>query len=217
SRSEKDLSDVAQELKVKYNCPSTIVIPKDLSCVGAAKELYDETQRQGLQINVLVNNAGIGESGLFWQIPFEKDLEMIQLNVVSLVHLTKLYLPQMLQHNEGRILQLGSIASFQPNPYLSVYSATKAFISNFCDAMIHELKDSKVTMTLLVPGPTETDFFNKAQADDTKAGQSKHQDDAEKVAKQGYDSLMKGEHRAYGSTLRHAQVAIGQLLPNELV
>ncbi|CAF1497377.1 unnamed protein product, partial [Didymodactylos carnosus] len=215
ARTEQDLLNVKDELRYKFSA-AVKIIPKDLSKIGAAQEIFNETQQQGILVDVLVNDAGIGDVGFFWDIPFEKDLEMIQLNIIALVHLTKLYLSEMLQRNEGKILQLGSVVSSVPAPLQAVYSATKAFVSNFTDALINELKDSKVTMTLLSPGQTQTDFFNKAHASDTKIAQPDSTDDPEKVAERGYKALMKGQHHEYGSTMRKIQVGVSHILPNEL-
>ncbi len=104
----------------------------------------------------MINNAGVGVRGQIWEIDIQRDIDMIQLNIISLVELTKAVLPEMIERNEGRILMLGSIASFQPNPLLASYAATKAFIANYTDALIDELKDTNVTATLLVPGITDT-------------------------------------------------------------
>ncbi len=107
----------------------------------------------------MVNNAGTGVRGHIWETEIKHDLETIHLNITSLVELTKLVLPEMIKRNDGRILMLGSSASFQPNPLLANYAATKAFIANYTDALIDELKDSQVKATLLVPGPTDTVIF----------------------------------------------------------
>ncbi len=107
----------------------------------------------------MVNNAGIGVRGKVWETDIDRDLQIIQLNIISLVELTKLILPEMIERNEGRILMVGSIASFQPNPLLACYAATKAFIANYTDGLIDELKDTNVTATLLVPGVTDTVRF----------------------------------------------------------
>lgn len=157
SRTQSDLEKVAEELKTKYNCPQVTVIAKDLSKSGSAKELFKEIKEHyKLSIDFLVNNAGVGVRGKVWETDIQRDIDMIQLNIISLVELTKLILPEMIQRNEGKILMLGSIASFQPNPLLASYAATKAFIANYTDGLINELKDTNVTATLLVPGVTDT-------------------------------------------------------------
>jgi len=214
ARSEQRLNEIAQELSAQYGV-QTYVIAKDLATDTGAQEVYDETRRLGLTINILVNDAGVGERGKFIETDFEKDLEIIHLNIISLVHLTKLYLKEMTARNEGRILQTASIASYQPTPLLSVYAASKAFVLSFTDALIHELKGTNVTMTALIPGPTDTDFFNKANASDTVAAH--HTDDPAMVAKEGYEALFKGEHHAVVSAAVQAQVGMSTILPNEAV
>ena len=214
ARTESDLNRVSDELKNEFGIGIT-VIPKDLSVPEAATEVFEETQRLGIDINILVNDAGIGQRGLFWEIDFSRYLEIINLNIVAVTQLTHLYLPQMLRRNEGRILNLASIAAYQPTPMLAVYAASKAFILSLGDALINELKDTNITLTSLIPGPTETDFFNKADMENTVA--AANADDAEKVAKEGYEALMKGEHHVVGTAKVGAQAAMSTVMPNELV
>jgi len=218
SRTYEDLEKVGKELKEQYQCPQVTIVAKDLSKPNSAKELFQEIkEKHQLNINFLVNNAGVGIRGKVWEIDFDEDIQMIHLNIISLVELTKLVLPQMIERNEGKILMLGSIASFQPNPLLASYAATKAFIANYTDALIDELKDTNVTATLLVPGITQTDFFNKADASDTKANNTDTADDPADVAQRGYDALINGDHRAYGSTKVKLMVGVGQVIPNEVL
>lgn len=160
SRKRADLEKVAKELKSKSQCPQITIIDKDLSKLGAAEELYDEIKnKHQLNIDFLVNNAGSGVRGKIWETNLQEDLKAIHLNIVSLVTLTKLILPDMIKRNSGRILMLGSSASSQPSPLLANYAATKAFIANYTDALIDELKETQVRATLLVPGPTDTVIF----------------------------------------------------------
>jgi uncharacterized protein len=214
ARTESDLQRVAEELRHEYGVEIT-VIPKDLSVMGAAKEVYEETRRAGIEINFLVNDAGIGQRGFFWEIDMSRYSEIIHLNVLAVTELTHLYLKDMRERNEGRILNVASIAAYQPTPMLAVYAATKAYVLSLGDALINELKDTNITLTSLIPGPTETDFFNKADMEHTVAASMA--DDAPKVAKEGYEALMKGEHHAVGTAKVGAQVAMSTVMPNELV
>lgn len=214
SRNEETLNSVAEEFK-QIGAPDVTVIAKDLSKHGTPDELYEETKQKGIQIDVLVNDAGVGEFGFFAETDLAKELELIHLNVISLVHLTKLYLKDMLARGEGKILQLASIAAYQPTPKLAVYAATKSFVLSFTDSLIHELKDTNITVTALIPGPTDTDFFNKAGAENTVAAHKA--DDPAKVAKYGYEGLMKGKHHAAAGLGIQAQVAMSSALPNEAV
>jgi uncharacterized protein len=215
SRNKSSLDQVANELHKMYKNLTIHIIAKDLSVDGAAAEVYQETQSLGIEVNYLVNDAGIGQRGLFWETNFEKDKEIIHLNIISLVHLTKLYLKDMIARNEGKILQLASVAAYQPTPMLAVYAATKAFVLSFGDALINELKDTKITLTSLIPGPTDTDFFNKADAENTVAAHNA--DEASKVAMEGYEAFLKGEHHVVSTAMVGAQVAMSTVMPNEAV
>lgn len=215
ARTEEDLHRVADELNAEFKVNKVTVIAKDLSEPNAAAEVYEQTRNAGIEVNILVNDAGIGQRGFFWDIDFERYAEIINLNVMAVVQLTHLYLKDMLGRNEGRILNLASIAAYQPTPMLAVYAATKAFVLSFGDALINELKDTNITLTSLIPGPTETDFFNKADMENTVAASMA--DDASKVAKEGYEALLKGDHHAVATAMVGAQAAMSTAMPNELV
>ncbi len=214
ARSEERLHKVAEELK-ELGSPRVMVIAKDLSVPYSADSVYEATRDAGLHIHVLVNNAGAGVHGFFHETELRRELEIIQLNVVTPVHLAKLYLKDMLKMGEGHILNVASIASYQPTPLLAVYAATKAFVLSFNDALVDELKDTKVKLTALIPGPTATDFFRKAGAENTVAA-TEHPADPAEVAKTGYDSFRKKEHHAVAPGMRR-QVIMSNLLPNERV
>lgn len=214
-RDENILEDIAEELTL-LGSPSITVIHKDLSITGAAAEVYEETRDKGITVDILVNDAGAGVHGFFAETDIERELGIIQLNISTLVHLTKLYLSDMLAVRRGRILQVASIAAYQPTPLLAVYSASKAFVLSFTDSLINELKDTGVTMTALIPGATDTDFFINADAEHTKAAQNGPADPAD-VAKIGYEGLMKGAHHAIAGAAVQAQVLMSNLIPNEAV
>lgn len=212
SRDELRLREVASELR-SLGSPTVTVIPKDLSKPNAPREVYDETQMKGIIVDVLVNDAGVGEHGYFVESDLEKDLHIINLNISGLVAMTKFYLRDMVGRNEGKVLQLASIASYQPTPLLAVYAATKSFVLSFTDALINELKDTLVTMTALIPPPTDTDFFRKAGAENTHAAQDKPED-PKVVAKAGYKALMEGKHHAFAPGTKK-QAVMSSLMPNE--
>jgi short-subunit dehydrogenase len=177
--------------------PGVEILPiaKDLMQEGAPQELYDEIKARGIEIEVLVNDAGQGQFGQFTEIPIERDIELIRLNIEALTRLTKLYLPEMVARNRGRILNVGSVAGFQPGPMLAVYHATKAFVVSLCEALSEELKDTEVTVTCLCPGPTETNFFDRAGMQDTRVVRYKDQMmmNANDVAEAGFEATMNGE------------------------
>lgn len=213
SRDEEQLNRVATEFR-GLGAADVVVIAKDLSEPQGATELYQETKRRGISVDVLVNDAGVGEHGKFIDNDLQKYLDIIQLNVCSLVSLTHLYLQDMRIKNKGRILQLASIASYQPTPLLAVYAATKAFVLSFSDAVHNELSDTGITMTALIPPPTDTDFFENAHMEHTKAAQDP--EDPKEVAKIGYEALLKGEAHAYGPNVR-GQIVQSSLMPNRTV
>lgn len=218
SRDQEALQKVAAELQSQYSVTVT-PIAKDLSKPEAPEELYWETQNQNMPINILVNNAGMGEYGFFNETDLQKELAIIQLNVLALVSLTKLYLQDMVSRNEGRILQLGSVVSDMPNPLMAVYGATKAFVKSFSEALIEELKtqESNVTITVLQPGATDTDFFNKAGAEHTKAANSSSIAEPAEVAQDGYDALMSGESKVISGFMNKVQTTLSNVMPDEMV
>lgn len=213
SRNEEKLNEVASHLK-ELGAEEVTVISQDLSVPDAASKVFEETQRRRIPIDILVNDAGVGAYGHFTDISFELERQIINLNIVSLVHLTKLYLKEMKERGKGRILQLASIASYQPTPLLSVYAATKAFVLSFSDALGTELKDTGITVTSLIPGATDTDFFRKAGMEHTIVAQDPQS--PEEVAKVGYEALMKGEAHAYAPGVR-GMAAISSVMSNRNV
>jgi short-subunit dehydrogenase len=206
----------AVESDVKNLCPEAIVmvIPKDLSTLDAARELYDEIRDEGITISVLVNNAGFGENGLFVETDWEKEQAMIVTNVVTVAHLTKLFLREMLLRNSGKILQVASVAGFMPSPRMAVYGATKSFILFFSEAVQYEIRDTAVTLTILSPGASDTDFFRKANAENTVAYQDTELTSPEAVAEAGYSALMKGKKHEIVGFKNELQVGLSKLMPD---
>lgn len=213
SRDEEQLNRVAVEFK-GLGAEDVIIIPKDLSEREGAEELHRETKQKGIHVDILVNDAGVGQHGKFIDNDLQKYHDIIQLNIGSLVSLTHLYLQDMRIKNKGRILQLASIAAYQPTPLLAVYAATKAFVLSFSDALCNELADTGITMTALIPPATDTHFFENAHMEHTKAAQDP--ESAKIVAKIGYDALLKGEHHAYGPEVR-GQILMSSMMPNKAV
>lgn len=190
------LSKTKQELTSQYAI-KIWNIEKDLAQDNAAQELYDDVIQSGHKVNILVNDAGIGQRGKFVNIPFTKYSEIIHLNILSLTHLTRLFLKDMVDRNEGKILQLGSIAGFQPGPLLAVYHASKAYVVSLSEAIATELNDmdSDVTITCLCPGPTDTNFFSRADMENTRVVDQKDKlmKQPDEVAEGAFKALMDGE------------------------
>jgi hypothetical protein len=216
SRTQEDLDAVAQELSTQYGISAEGIVA-DLMEPGAAFDLYEDVKLMGRQVDVLVNNAGQGVWGAFTGTELRDELNIIELNITSLVVLTKLFLKEMVARDSGKILQLASVSSKSPTPYLSVYAGTKAFIYIFTQSVINELKDSNVTMTALLPGPTDTDFFNKAGADQTVAYQESAMADPADVARDGYEALQSGESRVISGLKNKIETMLGNVMPDQAV
>jgi short-subunit dehydrogenase len=215
ARDAEELAAVKQELD---NNPIEIhTIVKDLFDPGAAFELYDELQRKGIKVDILVNNAGQGLYGKFSETDVRRELDIIQLNISSLMVLTKLFLKDMIGQGSGRILNLSSIASKAPGPYQSVYHATKAFVQSFTEAVRDEVKDTGVTLTVLLPGATDTDFFHKAEMTESKIVQDGKLADPAGVAEDGYKALMSGDDMIVSGFMNKLTVAMSALLPDHVL
>ncbi|RYU79315.1 SDR family NAD(P)-dependent oxidoreductase [Hymenobacter persicinus] len=212
-----ELQEAARLLHQEFGGVEIMLLPHDLSRPESAEHIYAETSRRGLQIDALVNDAGFGETGYFTDTDIRTELGMIQVNAASLVHLTKLYLRDMVDRNEGRILQVGSVASFAPSPCQAVYAATKAFVLSFAEAVQHELRQQKsaVTMTILCPPPTDTNFFQVAHAENTRA--AARPADARLVAQEGYDALMNGAARSLPTLSAKVNFFSSLLLPDSVL
>jgi len=214
ARNHEHLEQVATEFR-HLGAASVLCIPADLSVSGNALAVYNETRTRGIHVDILVNDAGAGEHGLFAETDLQRELGIIQLNIASLVVLTKLYLRDMLTRNEGKILNLASIASYQPTPRLAVYAATKAFVLSFSDALSYELENTGVTITALIPPPTDTAFFESAGAEHTRAATENPEDPAV-VADVGYEALMAGRYHATPPGIRR-QIFMSSIMSNHAV
>lgn len=189
-----------------------ITLAKDLFSKEEALSVYDEVKAKGIEIDVLVNDAGQGLYGLFTETELDRELDIIQLNISSLVILTKKFLQDMVARGDGKILNLSSMASKTPGPWQSVYHGTKAFVQSFSEAILSENKDKGVTITALLPGPVDTDFFNKADMNESKAVQDKSKlYDPADVAKDGYEALMNGDDKVISGFKVKMQVAMAHM------
>jgi short-subunit dehydrogenase len=187
----------------------------DLSRPQGVEALHERIQATARPVAALCLNAGRGAGGGFaTETKLEDELEIIDLNARSTVHLAKLELPAMVERGEGRLLFTSSVAATMPGAFQAVYNASKSFVQSFALALRNELKDSGVTVTALMPGPTETEFFEIAEMEDTKVGAGAKDDPAE-VARQGYEALIAGEERVVGGGFKNkAQVAASKVLPD---
>jgi uncharacterized protein len=191
ARGHDKLNELAERLESEFRV-KTLVLPKDLSTPSAVTEIYEETTAAGLAVNVLVNNAGFGVYGLFAQTDLEAELQMLQVNVMALTSLTKLFLAGMLARREGRILNVASTAGFAIGPLMAVYYASKAYVLSFSAALANELEGTGVTVTTLAPGPTRTGLQQRGGMADSRLFQGQIAD-AKSVALAGYRGLMAGK------------------------
>lgn len=212
ARHQQELDTVASELENQFNI-EVKTIAKDLFIVDNAFGVYNEVKRQEIDVDVLVNNAGHGHYGEFVDTDLQMELSIIHLNISSLVVLTKLFLKEMVEREDGKILNLSSIASKTPGPWQSVYHGTKAFVQSFTEAIHEEVKDKGITITALLPGATDTDFFHKADMESSKVLQGELADPAD-VAKDGYDALMSGKDMVVSGLKNKAQVLMNAITPD---
>jgi short-subunit dehydrogenase len=173
-------------------------IQVDLATPEGVEDLWRHLQ--GRELDAVALNAGVGQGGPFLENQLADELQIVDLNVRSTVHLAKYVVRSMVARNEGRILFTSSIASTMPGPYQAVYNASKSFVQSFALALRTELKDTDVTVTSLMPGPTDTEFFERADMEDTKVGSGK-QDDPADVARMGFEALMNGDERVVAASM----------------
>jgi len=191
ARNREKLQTRAIELEKQHRV-KVAWFTEDLADPGGAARLQRNVSAEGLQVDNLVNNAGVGLYGKFVNTDLAAETKMIQLNVTTVVELTKRFLPGMVQKQRGRILNLASTAAFLPGPWMSVYFATKAFVLSFSEAINYELKPSGITATTLCPGPTESEFKTRAGSQRSRLFE-KLLMDAPTVARAGYEGMMKGK------------------------
>ena len=216
-RNRDTLNQVASEMSKLSGSIHTHIIVADLFEAEAAKKIYDRTQELGITVNVLVNDAGQGEWGRFAKTDLQREISLVQLNIVSLMSLTKFYLKDMLERKEGKILQLASSVSKAPSPYLAVYAATKAFVLSFTEALAEELKETGVSITALQPDATDTDFFHKAKAENTVTYKERDLYSPEEVALAGYEGLINGDITVLPGFMNKTQAAMNTILPDSAI
>lgn len=190
ARSESKLNKIAKEFEIKYKIRVT-VLTQDLSKPNVASKIYTEITDRGIIIDILINNAGFGDYGNFVESNLKTITEMINLNINSLTEFALLFVKEMMERNSGKILNIASTAAFQPIPKFATYAATKSYVLHFTEALHYELKDTNISVSVLCPGPTSTDFEKRAKAE--KSNIFKNGMDAKVVAKIGYKGLMQNK------------------------
>ncbi len=209
----ESINQVAQNFKDLGAKVETV--QANLATYDGVETLYSKIKATNRPVEAIAINAGVGVGGDFTrETELQDELTLINLNVVSTVHLAKRVLKDMVERGSGRVLFTASIAALQPGPFEAVYAASKAFVKSFAEAIRNELKDTGITVTALMPGPTDTNFFHRAGMDDTKVGADK-KDSPAQVAKQGFEALMEGkDHIIAGSLKTKIQGTVSQVLPD---
>jgi short-subunit dehydrogenase len=192
ARNREQLETVAQECESKGQIKAR-VLAKDLSLASSPREIFDELMRENVVVDVLVNNAGVGTHGLFADIDLDADLRLLQVNIVALTAMTKLFLREMLSRGKGRIMNVASTAAFQPGPLMATYYASKAYVLSFSEAVAQEVAGRGVSVTALCPGPVETEFQKRAGIEGSRLFKSAAMN-PRRVALAGYRGMMQG-HR----------------------
>lgn len=213
ARSNEGLEGVARELTSQYSI-DVKTIAQDLFSPNAAEEVYRTVSSWNVTVDVLVNDAGQGEYGKFLDYDLDRDIDLIQLNITAVVGLTKYFGKDMAARNSGKILQVASLLSKYPTPLMAVYAGTKAFVLSFSEALINELKDTNVTVTVLMPGAADTDFFHKAGAEGTVIYRETELSDPTDVAKDGYEALRSGESKVVSGAKNKVQAAMSNMMPD---
>jgi short-subunit dehydrogenase len=202
-----ELDDAVEELRTLGGAVAPVSV--DLTKRADVERLVAAYRGSGRPLDAAALNAGVGIGGPFAETDLDRELEIVELNCAATVHLAKRVVQDMVGRGEGRILFTSSIASQAPEPFQAVYAASKAFVQSFALGIREELKDSGVTVTALLPGPTDTEFFDRGDLTDTKLGASDKKDDPALVARQGFEGLMKGEASVFAGSLKSK--AMGKL------
>jgi uncharacterized protein len=214
ARSRPQLEALAAEIQ-QDTSRTARVIEKDLSIPDAAREVFDELTSAGLNVELLINNAGFGLVGRFWELDEEQQMRMVQLNVGALTHLTRLFLPGFVQRRRGQILNIASTAAFQPGPLMAVYYATKAYVVSFSEAMHNEVRDYGVTITALCPGPTKTEFDKRAGGTNTKLLKGRNVMDANAVAQIGLAAVRAGKPLVVAGRINAVMAFLTRFAPRQ--
>lgn len=212
---DAELDSATAQLQQKGG--TVIPVRVDLASADGVEQLHSAIRSAGRPVDAAALNAGVGVGGRFDETDLDADLRLIDLNVRSQVHLAKLLVREMVHRGEGRLLITSSIAAKMPGPFHATYAASKAFLHSFAEAIRTELKDTGVTVTSLMPGPTDTEFFERADMEDTKLGTSK-KDDPGDVARDAMSALLSGkDHVVAGSTLNNVQASSATVMPDKAV
>jgi uncharacterized protein len=215
ARREGRLNELAEEIHRDHGVEAT-ALAHDLTVASAADELFGDLRERKIAVDILINNAGFATSGPFASSDLSEQLQLLQLNIIALTQLTRLALPRMISQGWGRIMNVASIAAFMPGPMMAAYYASKAYVLSFSEAIANELKGAGVTVTALCPGPTRTEFEQRAKISDTPSFRSAVMD-AAVVARIGHDALLKGKSVAFCGLRHRAQMVPVKFMPRSVL
>lgn len=216
ARGEDKLNAVKSGLEEKFGI-SARVIAMDLSNPSAPDDISRQLQEGGVPVHTLVNNAGFTVFGPFAENEWRKEQELLQVNIVALTHLTKLFLPGMVERGEGRVLNVASTAAFMPGPLMAAYYASKAYVLSFSEAVAEELRGTGVTVTALCPGITATGFQKRGEMEGSRLIESGRMMDAKTVARAGYGAMMKGQPMVVPGASNRLLVEALRLAPRRVI
>lgn len=216
ARSLDKLEALKKELEAKHSI-SVHNIGIDLSMADAAQKVFDETQSKGIQIDYLINNAGFGDFGMFAETDWNKEHQMIALNITTLTQFTKLYIKEMVKRGSGKIMNVASTAAFQSGPTMAVYYATKAYVLSFSEAVDNEVRDKGVTVTTLCPGATESGFQSAADMHESRLVKGRKLPTSKEVAEYGYKAMMQGQTVAIHGLMNWLMANSVRFTPRALV
>lgn len=216
ARNKSKLDELKTELEKQFNV-SIYTIGKDLSNPHSAQEVYDETKERNIEVDYLINNAGFGSFGMLDKTEWNKEMQMINLNITTLTLFTKLYVQDMVKRRSGKIMNVASTAAFQPGPTMAVYCATKSYVLSFTEALSNEMSDKGITITALCPGATETGFQAAGGLDESELFKGKKLPTAKEVAEYGYSAMINGKTVAIHGVMNYILSNSVRFIPRGMV
>jgi short-subunit dehydrogenase len=216
ARNKAKLDELKSSLESQFKV-KVYTIGKDLSLPDAAFSVYNETTAQKIQVDYLINNAGFGDFGLFAETDWNKELQMINLNITTLTQFTKLYLKDMIKRKIGKVMNVASTAAFQSGPTMAVYYATKAYVLSFSEAVDNEVRDHGISITALCPGPTESGFQAAAALEESALVKGKKLPGSDKVAAYGYNAMLNGKTVAIHGIMNYIMANAVRFMPRAFV
>lgn len=216
ARNKNKLDELKNELENQFGI-SVYTIGKDLSIRESVSELYEETKKQNIPVEYLINNAGFGDFGMFTDTDWDKEERMINLNMKTLTLLTKLYIREMTERGSGKVMNVASTAAFQPGPLMAVYCSTKSYVLNFSQAINNEVKSRGVTVTALCPGPTESGFQDASGMKESKIVTKIKMPSSKTVVEYGYKAMMKGKPVAIHGYMNKILALSVRFMPRNVV